>query len=132
MWTQESKNEKSDFESKNETTGKMKEPEIHLTSPCINKRCLCPFDSEVCVKAKATRKSFFEAIVEEDVDKFSALVSQVAEDRSLEDLYKMRCPCHFGDEPLQAAATGATTVAGGKTVLMLAVSKGLVVSVECL
>ena len=92
LWTQESKNEKSDFESKNETTGKMKEPEIHLTSPCINKRCLCPFDSEVCVKAKATRKSFVEAIVEEDADNFSAFASQVAEDKSLEDLYKMRCP----------------------------------------
>ena len=92
LWTQESTNEQADFESKNEITGKMKEDEIHLTSPCINKRFLCPFDSEVCVKAKATRKSFVEAIVEEDVDKFSAFVSQVAEDRSLEDLYKMRFP----------------------------------------
>ena len=27
-----------------------------------------PFDSEVCVKTKTTRKSFVDTIVEEDVD----------------------------------------------------------------
>jgi hypothetical protein len=120
-------------------------------------RCRCPFDrcelavldhaswqneyiridviynvpgSDRCTRAQASRASFVTAILEEDVHRLDAFASQFVEEKEVATLYRiLYSEAYICSMNKNAPSTGT---AGCKTGLMLAASKGLAVSVECL
>ena len=95
--------------------------------------------SEACWRANAARAAFLRAILEEDMSRIGAFASMLAEDASIEALYKIRyspavysvfSPQNSKKSDSDAVGSEEISDGGGKTPLMLASEFGLVASVE--